>query len=229
MSDPSTRPARNRQGRQGHPTSRSTSGRSAAASDEEARVPARDFIRAIVDRHVAEGRYAGIVTRFPPEPNGFLHIGHVKSIALNFGIAAEYGGRCHLRFDDTNPETEDLRYVRAIQEDVRWLGYDWGEHLYFAADYFERMYEIAEELIRKGKAYVDSSTEDEIREARGFATVPGRPTKYRDRPVEENLDLFRRMRAGELADGAAVLRAKADLASPNMKMRDPVLYRIRHA
>jgi glutaminyl-tRNA synthetase len=190
---------------------------------------ARDFIRAIVDRHVAEGRYPGVVTRFPPEPNGFLHIGHVKSIALNFGIASEFGGRCHLRFDDTNPETEDQKYVRAIQEDVRWLGYDWGEHLYFAADYFERMYEIAEGLIRKGKAYVDSSTEDEIREARGFAEVPGRPSPFRNRTVEENLDLFRRMRAGEFPDGAHVLRAKIDLASPNMVMRDPAIYRIRHS
>jgi glutaminyl-tRNA synthetase len=189
----------------------------------------RDFIRAIVDRHVAEGRYREIVTRFPPEPNGFLHIGHVKSIALNFGIASEFGGRCHLRFDDTNPETEDERYVRAIEEDVRWLGYDWAGHLYFAADYFERMYEIAEGLIRKGKAYVDSSTEEEIREARGTLTQPGRPTRYRDRAVAENLDLFRRMRAGELADGAAVLRARIDLGSANMIMRDPVLYRIRHA
>jgi glutaminyl-tRNA synthetase len=189
----------------------------------------RDFIRAIVEGHVAEGRYPEIVTRFPPEPNGFLHIGHVKSIALNFGIAAEYQGRCHLRFDDTNPETEDEAYVQAIQEDVRWLGYDWGEHLYFAADYFERMYQIAEELIRMGKAYVDESSEDEIREARGFANVPGRPTKYRDRSAEESLDRFRRMRAGELPDGAAILRAKIDLASSNMKMRDPALYRIRHA
>ena len=191
--------------------------------------PPRDFIRAIVDRHVAEGRYPGVVTRFPPEPNGFLHIGHVKSIALNFGIAREFGGRCHLRFDDTNPETENESFVRAIQEDVRWLGYDWGEHLYYAADYFERMYEIAERLIKKGKAYVDSSTEEEIRAARGSLTEPGRPTQFRIRLVEENLDLFRRMRAGEFPDGAHVLRAKIDLASPNMVMRDPAIYRIRHA
>ncbi|MDE2773915.1 MAG: glutamine--tRNA ligase/YqeY domain fusion protein [Gemmatimonadota bacterium] len=189
----------------------------------------RDFIRAIVDRHVAEGRYPSVVTRFPPEPNGFLHIGHVKSLVLNFGIAAEYGGRCHLRFDDTNPETENETFVRAIQEDVRWLGYDWGEHLYFAADYFERMYDIAELLIRKGKAYVDSSPEEEIRESRGTLTEPGRPTKYRARPVGENLDLFRRMRAGEFPDAEHVLRAKINLASPNMVMRDPVIYRIRHA
>jgi len=198
------------------------------ASPPGTRAP-RDFIRAIIDRHVEEGRYPGIVTRFPPEPNGFLHIGHVKSIHLNFGIAAEYGGRCHLRFDDTNPETESEAFVRAIQEDVTWLGGSWGEHLYYAADYFGRMYEIAEELTRKGKAYVDSSSEEEIRDARGTVTEPGRPTAYRDRPVDENLDLFRRMRAGEFPDGAHVLRAKIDLASPNMLMRDPLLYRIRHA
>ena len=191
--------------------------------------PSRDFIRAIVERHVAEGRYREIITRFPPEPNGYLHIGHVKAIALSFGIAAEFGGRCHLRFDDTNPETEDESYVRAIQKDLHWLGYDWGEHPYFAADYFERMYGIAEDLVRKGKAYVDSATEEEIREARGSLTEPGRATAYRDREVAENLDLLRRMRAGEFGDGEHVLRAKIDLASPNMVMRDPVLYRIRHA
>ncbi len=182
-----------------------------------------------MDRHVSERRYPEIVTRFPPEPNGFLHIGHVKSIVLNFGISAEYRGRCHLRFDDTNPETENEAFVRAIQEDVRWLGYDWGGDLFFAADYFERMYGVAEDLIRKGLAYVDSSTEDEIREARGSVIEPGRPTAFRDRTVEENLDLFRRMRAAEFSDGAHVLRAKVDLSSPNMIMRDPVLYRIRHA
>jgi glutaminyl-tRNA synthetase len=188
-----------------------------------------DFIRQIVTAHVDEGRYEGVVTRFPPEPNGYLHIGHAKSLCLNFGIAQEFGGRCHLRFDDTNPETEELEYVEAIQGDIRWLGFDWGEHLYFASDYFERMYECAVVLIRKGLAYVDSSTEDEIREARGTVTEPGRPTRYRDRSVEENLDLFRRMRAGEFADGAHVLRGRIDLASPNMLMRDPVFYRIRHA
>ena len=165
----------------------------------------------------------------PPEPNGFLHIGHAKSLVLNFGIAEEYGGRCHLRFDDTNPETEDETYVRAIQEDVRWLGYDWGDHLYFAADYFERMYECAEILVRKGKAYVDSQSEEEIRRTRGSVTEAGRQGPYRDRPVEENLDLLRRMRAGDFADGVHVLRAKIDLAHPNMIMRDPVLYRIRQA
>ncbi|UCC24463.1 MAG: glutamine--tRNA ligase/YqeY domain fusion protein [Gemmatimonadales bacterium] len=189
----------------------------------------RDFIRQIIDRHREEGRYEEIVTRFPPEPNGYLHIGHAKSICLNFGLAREYGGRCHLRFDDTNPLTEDEEFTSAIQRDIRWLGFDWGPHLYFASDYFERMYQVAEDLIRAGKAYVDSSSEEEIREARGTVTEPGRPTPYRDRSVEENLDLFRRMRAGEFEDGAHVLRAKIDLASPNMIMRDPVFYRIRHA
>ncbi|MHB1168602.1 MAG: glutamine--tRNA ligase/YqeY domain fusion protein, partial [Longimicrobiales bacterium] len=165
----------------------------------------------------------------PPEPNGFLHIGHAKSIHLNFGLAQEFGGTCNLRFDDTNPETEDEKYVRAAKEDVRWLGYDWDERLYFASDYFEKMYAFAEHLIRNGQAYVDSSSEAEIREARGTVTEPGRPTPYRDRSVEENLDLFRRMRAGEFPDGTHVLRGKIDLASPNMIMRDPVFYRIRHA
>jgi glutaminyl-tRNA synthetase len=194
------------------------------------RAPGKDFIRAIVEEDLRTGKHGGrVVTRFPPEPNGFLHIGHAKSLALNFGIAREYGGRCHLRFDDTNPETEEERYARAIIEDVRWLGCDWGEHLYFASDYFGRMYECAETLIRKGKAYVDSQTEEEIREGRGSVTEPGRPGPFRDRTVEENLDLFRRMRAGEFPNGAHVLRARIDLTHPNMLMRDPVLYRIRHA
>jgi glutaminyl-tRNA synthetase len=190
-----------------------------------------DFIRAMIVEDVAAGRFGGrVVTRFPPEPNGFLHIGHAKSIALNFGIAQEFRrGPCHLRFDDTNPETEDIKYVEAITADLRWLGYDPGEHIYFASDYFEKMYGFAEELISKGLAYVDSSTEEEIREARGTVLEPGFPTKYRDRSVAENLDLFRRMRAGEFSDGAHVLRGKIDLASPNMLMRDPILYRIRHA
>ena len=230
MSDRSTRPQRSREGRRAAGAARPPAGATDPAPREAGtRHQPRDFIRAIVDRHVAEGRYPGIVTRFPPEPNGFLHIGHVKSIVLNFGIAADYGGRCHLRFDDTNPETENETYVRAIQEDVRWLGYDWGEHLYFAADYFERMYGVAETLIRKGKAYVDSSTEEEIREARGSLTEPGRPARFRDRTIAENLDIFQRMRAGEFGDGEHVLRAKIDLSSPNMVMRDPALYRIRHA
>ena len=199
-------------------------------TDSERAAAGRDFIRSIVMSDLESGRHDHIVTRFPPEPNGFLHIGHAKSICLNFGIAREFpNARCHLRFDDTNPETEDVKYVESIIEDVRWLGFDFGEHLYFASDYFEQMYAFAEHLIRNGRAYVDSSSEDEIREARGTVMEPGRPGKYRDRGVDENLDLFRRMRAGEFADGAHVLRARIDLASPNMLMRDPVLYRIRHA
>jgi glutaminyl-tRNA synthetase len=189
-----------------------------------------DFVRAMVADDMRTGKYDGrVITRFPPEPNGYLHIGHAKSIVLNFGLAAEYGGRCHLRFDDTNPETEDIRYVESIQQDVRWLGYDWGEHLYFASDYFEHMYAFGEHLIRTGHAYVDSSSDEEIRDARGTVTQPGRPTAYRERSADESLDLFRRMRAGEFADGAHVLRAKIDLASTNMLMRDPILFRIRHA
>ena len=190
----------------------------------------RDFVRAIIAADVETGKHGGaVVTRFPPEPNGFLHIGHAKSICLNFGAAADHGGVTHLRFDDTNPETEDELYVRSIQEDIRWLGFDWGDHLHFASDYFERLYQYAIELIEAGLAYVDSSSEEEIRKFRGTVTEPGRPTPYRDRSVAENLDLFRRMREGEFANGAHVLRAKIDLASPNMLMRDPVLYRIRHA
>ena len=188
-----------------------------------------DFVRAIVADDLRSGRHDHVVTRFPPEPNGYLHIGHAKAILLSWGIARETGGTFHLRFDDTNPETEDIRYVESIQDTIRWLGADWGEHLYFAADYFGRMYDFAEFLVRNGLAYVDSSSEEEIREARGTVTVPGRPTRDRDRPREESLDLFRRMRAGEFPDGAHVLRARIDLASPNMLLRDPVLYRIRHA
>jgi len=189
----------------------------------------RDFIRQIVAEDTTSGRYDGeVVTRFPPEPNGYLHMGHAKSICLNFGIAKEFGGRCHLRFDDTNPETEEEEYVQAIRADVRWLGFDWGDDLYHASDYFERMYEAAVVLIEQGLAYVDSSSPEEIREARGTVTEPGRPTAYRDRAPQENLDLFRRMREGEFENGAHVLRAKIDLASSNMIMRDPVLYRIRH-
>jgi glutaminyl-tRNA synthetase len=199
----------------------------------------RDFIRQIILKDLDAGMHPeGVVTRFPPEPNGFLHIGHAKSIVLNFGIAAEFGAaggrlpgraRCHLRFDDTNPTTEDIRYVEAIQEDVRWLGYDWGEHLYFASDEFEAMYGFAQELIRKGLAYVDSQSDEAIREGRGTVTMAGVPSPFRDRSVEENLDLFTRMRAGEFENGSHVLRARIDLASPNMLMRDPVLFRIRHA
>jgi len=192
--------------------------------------PGTDFIRQQVRSDLASSRYDGrVVTRFPPEPNGYLHVGHATAICLNFGIAEEFGGRCHLRYDDTNPEKESEEYVRAIQEDVRWLGFDWGEHLYFASDYFERMYDCAVTLITKGLAYVDSQPLDDIRSGRGTVTEPGLASPFRDRSVEENLDLFRRMRAGDFPDGAHVLRAKIDMASPNMLMRDPVLYRIRHA
>jgi glutaminyl-tRNA synthetase len=190
----------------------------------------RDFIRQIIDADRAAGKHGGRVhTRFPPEPNGYLHIGHAKSICLNFGIAAEYGGKCNLRFDDTNPEKEDLEYVTSIVDSVRWLGFDWEDRLYFAADYFEQMYAYAEKLVTLGKAYVDDLTADEIREHRGTLTEPGRNSPYRDRSPEENLDLFRRMRAGEFTDGSRVLRAKIDMASPNINMRDPVIYRIRRA
>jgi glutaminyl-tRNA synthetase len=189
-----------------------------------------DFIRTIVAEDNRSGLYGGnVVTRFPPEPNGYLHIGHAKSICLNFGLALENGGRCHLRFDDTNPTTENIEYVEAIKRDVKWLGFDWGEHLYFASDYYEQFYECAVQLIKDGMAYVDSLSEEEIREYRGTVTEPGRESPYRNRSVAENLDLFARMRAGEFPDGAHVLRAKADMAAANMKMRDPLLYRIRHA
>jgi glutaminyl-tRNA synthetase len=187
-----------------------------------------DFIREIVEEDLRSGKYKSVVTRFPPEPNGYLHIGHAKSICLNFGIAAEYGGHCNLRFDDTNPTKEEAEYAEAIKRDVSWLGFSWGEHLYHASDYFEQLYIWAEELIRDGKAYVDSQTAEEIRDHRGSLTEPGRESPYRGRPAEENLDLFRRMRAGEFPDGAHVLRAKIDMQSPNINMRDPVLYRIRH-
>ncbi len=188
----------------------------------------RDFIREIVAQDLVSGKHRGtIVTRFPPEPNGRLHIGHAKAIAIDFGIAQEFGGRCNLRFDDTNPVKESQEYVEEIERDIRWLGFDWGEHLYHASDYFERLYQWAEQLIRDGTAYVDSLTADEIREYRGTLTEPGRESPYRNRSVEENLDLFRRMRAGEFDDGAHVLRAKIDMASGNINMRDPVMYRIR--
>ncbi|HEX9204297.1 MAG TPA: glutamine--tRNA ligase, partial [Candidatus Deferrimicrobiaceae bacterium] len=189
-----------------------------------------DFLREIVRRDTASGLYGGrVVTRFPPEPNGYLHIGHAKSICLNFGIAGEFGGVCHVRMDDTNPETEDMKYVDSILRDVRWLGFDWKEKLFFASDYYERLYDLAVRLIRDGKAYVDSLNEEEIRQYRGTINEPGRESPYRDRPAEENLDLFARMRAGEFPDGTHVLRAKIDMAARNMKMRDPLLYRIRHA
>jgi glutaminyl-tRNA synthetase len=186
------------------------------------------FIRDAALEDFASGRFSRpIVTRFPPEPNGYLHIGHAKAICLDFGLAAELGGRCHLRFDDTNPTKESQEYVDAITRDVRWLGFDWGPHLYYASDYFARLYEWAEQLIRAGKAYVDELTADEIREHRGTLTESGRESPWRGRPVEESLDLFRRMRAGEFDDGAKVLRARIDMAHPNLNLRDPVMYRIR--
>ena len=188
-----------------------------------------DFIREIVADDVRARRVSTVVTRFPPEPNGYLHIGHAKSICLNFGVAREFGGRCHLRFDDTNPAKEEQEYIDAIQGDVRWLGFDWGEHLYFASDYFEQLYEWAVSLIRAGKAYVDDLSAEEIRAYRGTLTEPGRNSPWRDRPVEENLDLFERMRAGEFPNGSRVLRARIDMSSPNINLRDPVLYRIVHA
>jgi glutaminyl-tRNA synthetase len=202
-----------------HPSDRA--GRESAAR--------RDFLREKVAEDVASGRFGRpICTRFPPEPNGFLHIGHAKSICLNFGIAREYAGRCNLRFDDTNPSTEDIRYVEAIRNDVRWLGFTWDEER-FASDYFERLYQIAEALVRAGKAYVDSQAEEAIRQGRGTVTVPGTPSPFRGRTADESLDLLRRMRAGEFPDGAHVLRARIDMAHPNMLMRDPLLLRIRHA
>ncbi|MBL8989561.1 MAG: glutamine--tRNA ligase/YqeY domain fusion protein, partial [Gemmatimonadetes bacterium] len=191
--------------------------------------PKRDFIRDMVARDVETGRFGRpVATRFPPEPNGFPHIGHAKSICLNFGIAAEFGGTVNLRFDDTNPTTEDIRYVEAIKRDIRWLGFEWTNEFY-ASDYFEQLYEFALILVKKGKAYVDSESEEEIRLHRGTVTSPGTPSKYRDRSIEENLDLLGRMKAGEFPDGSHVLRAKIDLAHPNMIMRDPLLLRIRHA
>jgi glutaminyl-tRNA synthetase len=188
-----------------------------------------DFIRAIVDEDLGSGKHHGrVATRFPPEPNGYLHIGHAKSICLNFGVAAEHGGTCNLRFDDTNPTKEDVEYVDGIKEDVAWLGFQWDQ-LLFASDYFERLYAFAVELVRRDQAYIDSLPWEEIRRHRGTLTEPGRNSPYRDRPIEESLDLFARMRAGAFPDGAHVLRAKIDMASPNLNMRDPTLYRIRHA
>src|SRR5712692_9590718 len=189
----------------------------------------RDFIRDIIQADLEAKRHRTVVTRFPPEPNGYLHIGHAKAIGLNFGVAQEFGGRCHLRFDDTNPTREEQEYIDAIGHDVRWLGFDWNGHLYHASDYFEQLYAWAEHLIRAGKAYVDDQSQDEIRARRGTLTEPGKNSPWRDRSVDENLDLFRRMRAGEFPNGARVLRAKIDIASGNINLRDPVLYRILHA
>lgn len=189
----------------------------------------RDFIRDIIAEDRAQGRVQTVVTRFPPEPNGYLHIGHAKSICLNFGVAEEFGGSCHLRFDDTNPTKEEQEFIDAIAKDVRWLGFDWGDNLYHASDYFEQLYAWAEHLIQHGHAYVDDQSPDEMRAARGTLTEPGRNSPWRDRGAAENLDLFRRMRAGEFPNGARVLRAKIDMASGNMNLRDPALYRILHA
>ena len=190
---------------------------------------AQDFIREIIVEDLNAGRHRRVHTRFPPEPNGYLHIGHAKAIVLNFGVAAEFDGVCNLRFDDTNPTKEDIEYVESIQEDVRWLGFDWADRMYYASDFFGQMYAYAEQLILDGKAYIDSLSADEIRDYRGTLTEPGRNSPYRDRAVDESLDLFRRMRNGEFADGMHVLRARIDMASPNINMRDPTLYRIRHA
>ncbi len=189
----------------------------------------RDFIRDIVQADLDANKYKQIVTRFPPEPNGYLHVGHAKSIALNFGIAQEFSGRCHLRFDDTNPTKEEQEYIDSIQADVKWLGYDWGTDLFFASDYFGRLYQWAEGLIKDGYAYVDDQSQEEIRINRGTLTEPGRNSPFRDRPVDENLDLFRRMKAGEFPNGARVLRARIDMSAGNINLRDPVLYRILHA
>jgi glutaminyl-tRNA synthetase len=189
----------------------------------------RDFIRDIVQADLDAGKHKAIVTRFPPEPNGYLHIGHAKSIALNFGVAQEFAGHCNLRFDDTNPTREEQEYIDSIQADVRWLGFDWGKNLFYASDYFDRLYDWAEGLIKQGLAYVDDQSQEEIRLARGTLTEPGKNSPFRERPVEENLDLFRRMKAGEFPNGARVLRAKIDMAAGNINLRDPVLYRILHA
>jgi glutaminyl-tRNA synthetase len=188
-----------------------------------------NFLRTIIDEDLKSGKHSSVVTRFPPEPNGYLHIGHAKSICINFGLARDFGGRCHLRFDDTNPAKEEQEYIDSIKDSVRWLGFDWGEHLHYASDNFEQLYQWAVYLIKQGKAYVEDLNADEIRAYRGTLTEPGKVSPYRTRSVEENLDLFSRMRAGEFSDGTRVLRAKIDMASPNMNLRDPVLYRILHA
>ena len=201
----------------------------AAPPQDAVAAPVSNFLRQIIGEDLRTGKYGGrVVTRFPPEPNGYLHIGHAKSICLNFGLAAENGGVCHLRFDDTNPVKEDVEYEDSIKEAVRWLGFDWGPHLYHASDYFDRLYAFARHFIKAGLAYVESTTPEEMRRLRGTLTEPGMPSPYRERSVEENLDLFRRMKEGEFPDGAHVLRLKIDLASPNINMRDPAIYRIRH-
>ena len=196
----------------------------------EVKTPAKNFIRTIIDEHLASNKFEERVhTRFPPEPNGYLHIGHAKSICLNFGLGRDYNGKCNLRFDDTNPIKEEMEYIESIKKDVSWLGFDWGETEYYASDYFDQLYEFALKLIKKGKAYVDDLSADQIRKYRGTLTEPGKNSPYRDRSVEENLELFNKMRIGEFTDGSRVLRAKIDMTSPNINMRDPVLYRILHA
>ena len=196
---------------------------------EQAAPTTNNFLRTIIEEDLKSGKHSGIVTRFPPEPNGYLHIGHAKSICINFGLARDFGGRCHLRFDDTNPAKEEQEYIDSIKESVRWLGFDWGEHLYYASDYFEQLYQWAQCLIKQEKAYVEDLNAEQIKAHRGTLTEPGIESPYRTRSVEENLELFSRMRAGEFPDGTRVLRAKIDMASPNMSLRDPVLYRILHA
>lgn len=195
---------------------------------EEAKKESLNFIEQMIETDLKEGKHQSIVTRFPPEPNGYLHLGHAKSICLNFGLAEKYNGICNLRFDDTNPEKEDTEYVDSIKKDVKWLGFEWGDREYYASDYFDTLYEYAIQLIKKGKAYIDDLSADEFNELRGTPTKPGTPSPYRDRSVEENLELFAKMKAGEFQDGHCVLRAKIDLSSPNMHMRDPILYRIKH-
>ena len=200
------------------------------AADADDRPKSKDFIRQIIDEDIRTGKWGGqVVTRFPPEPNGYLHIGHAKAFSLNFSLAEEYNGECHLRFDDTNPVKEEDEYVEAIKEDIRWMGFDWGDHLYFASDYFEQMYAWASQLIKDGKAYVDDQVSEEISRNRGSLTEPGINSPFRNRTAEENLDLFERMRTGEFPDGSRVLRAKIEMAHPNINMRDPVMYRILHA
>src|SRR5579863_8274240 len=203
--------------------------RMSAVEAATATEPGRDFIRDIIAADLAAGRTHEVVTRFPPEPNGYLHIGHAKAIYLNFGVAQEFGGRCHLRFDDTNPTKEEQEYIDAIARDLRWLGVDWGSHLHHASDYFGQLYTWAEHLVEHGFAYVDDLSPEEMRASRGTLTEPGRDSPYRDRSPAENLDLFRRMRSGEFPNGARVLRARIDMAAGNINLRDPTLYRILHA
>ena len=195
----------------------------------ESDTPGKDFIRTRIDEDLKSGRYGEVITRLPPEPNGYPHIGHVKAFLLSFGVAQEYGGRCHLRFDDTNPLKEETTFVNAIKEDLHWVGIDWGEYEFYASDYYQALYDMAVTLVKKGVAYVDDLSAEEIREYRGTLTEPGKNSPYRDRGVEENLELFERMKNGEFEDGKRVLRAKIDMASPNINLRDPVMYRIIHA